>query len=155
MISNRFRVTAFALAFTGALAFPAFAQTGNPPAPGADNDRLDSAWEDLLEDEGGLLTSQQYAALNNLAFQAAVGRVCDGQELDADKFGKAITEILLGTDTELSDEEHEQRNTAVLLAFGTRYGLFLGEANGDNKPDFCATGDKLKALKDGPPVFLK
>ena len=33
-----------------------------------------------------ILTDKQFAMLNNLAFQAAVTKICDGYELDQNKF---------------------------------------------------------------------
>lgn len=145
------RSTAATFALLAALASPAMAQ----PATDADNDRLDNAWADVVEGEGQLLTPTQYAALNNLAFQAAVARVCEGEKLDSDAFGKAVADILVDTEADLSDEEHLQRNAAVLISFGTRYGLFVAEANGDNEADFCSTGKKLKADPGKVPLFLK
>lgn len=140
------------LALSTAVLAPALAQT--PIAPVADDDRLDAAWEDLLEAEGTILNQQQFAALNNLAFQAAVVRVCDGNALNNDAFGKGIAELITGTDKDLTDEQHEQRKTAILVAFGARYGLFLAEGN-SAKPTFCDAATKLKASPGGVPVFLK
>ncbi len=48
----------------------------------------------------------------------------------------------------------QARKTAILVAFGARYGLFIAEAHGD-KQDFCAAAAKLKAEPDGTPVFLE
>ncbi|WP_428029421.1 hypothetical protein [Ancylobacter sp.] len=145
------RTTAAGLAVTLALCSPLVAQT----ATETDNDRLDNAWSDIIEGEGQLLSPTQYAALNNLAFQAAAARVCDGEKLDSEAFGKAVADILVDTETELTDNEHMQRNAAVLISFGTRYGLFVAEANGDNEKDFCAVATKLKAEPGKVPLFLK
>jgi hypothetical protein len=145
-------------------AAPAFAQTANvapeppagatAPAPDADNDRADAAWADFLETEGAILADAQFAALNNLAFQAAAVRVCDGHSLAKETFGKAIGDVIASGDKELSDEDAEARKTAILVAFGARYGLFIAEAHGD-KADFCTAAAKLKAEPDGTPVFLE
>jgi len=143
---------------------PAFAQSGNvapeppagatAPAPDADDDRADAAWADFLETEGAILADAQFAALNNLAFQAAAVRVCDGHGLAKETFGKAIGDVIASGDKELSEEDAEARKTAILVAFGARYGLFIAEAHGD-KPDFCTAAAKLKAEPDGVPVFLE
>lgn len=167
MLAEKIRGALAATAFAALLAGPfaaAHAESGNiapeppagatAPAPDADNDRADAAWADFLETEGAILADAQFAALNNLAFQAAAVRVCEGHGLAKDAFGKAIGDILGGTDKELTDEQHEERKTAILVAFGARYGLFIAEAHGD-KPDFCAAAAKLKAEPDGVPVFLE
>ena len=57
-----------------------------------DDNRLDEAWKDAVGDDENILTAKQFAMLNNLAFQAAVTKVCDGFELDQAKFAKAITD---------------------------------------------------------------
>lgn len=124
------------------------------PAPDADNDRADAAWADFLETEGAILADAQFAALNNLAFQAAAVRVCDGHGLAKETFGKAIGDVIASGDKELTDEQAEARKTAILVAFGARYGLFIAEAHGD-KADFCDAAAKLKADPAGVPVFLE
>jgi hypothetical protein len=48
----------------------------------ADDNRLDEAWKDAVGDQENILTEKQFAMLNNLAFQAAASKVCDGFELD-------------------------------------------------------------------------
>src|SRR5690606_38996850 len=64
-----------ALAVVAATAVPAFAEE---PA----DDRMVGAWEDAIGDQEPILTDKQFAALNNLAFQAAVTKVCDGYQID-------------------------------------------------------------------------
>lgn len=140
-----------AFALSAAVLAPALAQSG-PALP--DDDRLDNAWHDLLETEGGLLSGPQYAALNNLAFQAAVARVCDGYDLDAETFGKGLAGVLTGTDKDFNERQEKEFESAVLVAFGARYGLFLAEGNGDKK-DFCDAAAKLKAAPGAVPLFLK
>jgi hypothetical protein len=166
MLARPIRAALAAAAVSAALlgAAPAFAQSGNiapeppagatAPAPDAENDRADAAWADFLETEGAILADAQFAALNNLAFQAAAVRVCDGHALAQETFGKAIGDVIASGDKELTDEQHEERKTAILVAFGARYGLFIAEAHGD-KEDFCAAAAKLKAEPEGVPVFLE
>ena len=60
--------------------------------PAVDDDRLDEAWKDAIGDQEGILTEKQFAMLNNIAFQAAVTKICDGYELDPSKFAKAIND---------------------------------------------------------------
>jgi hypothetical protein len=57
-----------------------------------DDNRLDEAWKDAIGDQENILTDKQFAMLNNLAFQAAVTKACEGFELDQSKFAKAITD---------------------------------------------------------------
>ncbi len=57
-----------------------------------DDNRLDEAWKDAIGDQENILTEKQFAMLNNLAFQAAVTKVCEGFDLDQSKFAKAITD---------------------------------------------------------------
>lgn len=167
MLATSIRAALAAAAFATLLAGPlasANAETANiapqppagatAPAPDADNDRADAAWADFLETEGAILADAQFAALNNLAFQAAAVRVCDGHALAKEAFGKAIGDVIASGDKELSDEDAEARKTAILVAFGARYGLFIAEAHGD-KVDFCASAAKLKAEPDGTPVYLE
>ena len=146
-------LVAFALCATAAA--PAFAQTAAPSGSALpDDDRMDHAWNDLLESEGGLLSGPQYTALNNLAFQAAVVRVCDGFTLETESFGKGFAGVLTSTDKDFDERQEKEYGAAVLVAFGARFGLFLAEGNGDKK-DFCDAAAKLKATPGEVPLFLK
>ena len=58
----------------------------------ADDNRLDEAWKDAIGDQEPVLTDQQFAKLNNLAFQAAVTKICDGYELDTTKFSQGFAD---------------------------------------------------------------
>ena len=149
-----------AFALTATALAPAFAQTaapsGSAPSGSAlpDDDRMDHAWNDLLESEGGLLSGPQYTALNNLAFQAAVVRVCDGFTLETESFGKGFAGVLTSTDKDFDERQEKEYGAAVLVAFGARFGLFLAEGNGDKK-DFCDAAAKLKVTPGDVPLFLK
>jgi len=163
MLANRIRgALVAAILSTTALAPQAFAETAaaTPAATAeavpvdADTDRMDGAWNDLLETEGQLVGAPQFAALNSLAFQAAVVRVCEGHALDSEAFGKAIADILVSGDKVLDEAQAEERKTAILVAFGARYGLFLAEGHGDKK-DFCDAGADLKTADVEGPVVLK
>ncbi|MFG1360729.1 hypothetical protein [Xanthobacter pseudotagetidis] len=145
-----------ALALSAAACAPALAQPAAPHSGAAlpDDDRMDNAWNDLLESENGLLPGPQYTALNNLAFQAAIVRVCDGYTLDTESFGKGITGVLTSPDKDFNEKQEKEFGAAVLVAFGARYGLFLAEGNGDKK-DFCDAAAKLKATPGDVPLFFK
>src|SRR5436190_16625097 len=115
----------------------------------SDDDRLDEAWKDAIGDQEPIMTTQQFAKLNNLAFQAAVTKVCDGYELNADKFKQAFADVMVPANTNMSDDDTKMWADAVLIRFGTTYGLFLAEGN--NKPDdFCKSAADLKSSTDVP-----
>ena len=141
----RYAILPFALA--GAL-------TGSiVDAASADTDRLNEAWKDGIGDQEAILTDKQFAVLNNLAYQAAVPKICDSFILDVPKFAQAIDDVVQFPTTQLSVDDMKQWQTAVLIRFGVSYGLFLAEGN--NKPDdFCA---EAKTLNDDSsvPNYLK
>ena len=103
----------------------------------AEAKRLHDAWEDALAGQEQVLTPQQFAKLNNLAYQAAVVRVCDGFEVDGAKFRAQLTEATEPPHgATLSEDEYKTHTTFVLIEFGTRYGLMIAEGNA-TKASFC------------------
>jgi hypothetical protein len=117
-----------------------------------DTDRLDEAWEDAIGDQEPILTEKQFAMLNNLAFQAAASKVCDGFALDHDKFTAGMTEAVSPPPPDLTEEEADHWEAAVLVRFGTTYGLLLAEGN--NEPEeFCASAAEFKADSELPNVW--
>jgi hypothetical protein len=117
-----------------------------------DNDRLDNAWEDALGDNEPILTDKQFALLNNLAFQAAAAEICDGFKLDGDKFSAAIAEATTPPPPDMTAEDAKHWETAVLIHFGTSYGLLLAEGNGEDD-EFCDSAKELKADTEVPNVW--
>jgi hypothetical protein len=117
-----------------------------------DDERLDDAWEDAVGDQEPVLTDKQFALLNNIAFQAAAAKVCDGFTLDPDKFAAGIAEATSPAPADMSDEDAETWKTAVLIRFGTTYGLFLAEGN-DEDDEFCKNAKELKADSEVPNVW--
>jgi hypothetical protein len=117
-----------------------------------DNDRLDDAWEDALGDNEPILTDKQFALLNNLAFQAAAAEICDGFKLDGDKFSTAIAEATSPPPPDMTEEDAKHWQTAVLIRFGTSYGLLLAEGN-DEDDEFCKSAKELKADSEVPNVW--
>jgi hypothetical protein len=117
-----------------------------------DNDRMDDAWEDAIGDNEPILTDKQFALLNNLAFQAAAAEICDGFKLDGDKFSKGITEATTPPPPDMTEEEAKHWETAVLIRFGTAYGLLLAEGN-DEDDEFCKGAAALKADSEVPNVW--
>jgi hypothetical protein len=117
-----------------------------------DDERLDDAWQDAIGDQEPVLTDKQFAQLNNLAFQAAVTKVCDGYTLDPDKFATGIAEATSPAPEGMSDDDADTWKTAVLIRFGTTYGLLLAEGN-DETDEFCESAKELKADSEVPNVW--
>jgi hypothetical protein len=124
------------------------------PVAAADDDdhRLDDAWEDAFGDQEPVLTEKQFAQLNNLAFQAAVTKICDGFTLDGEKFSAGLTEATTPAPPDMTPEEAKHWETAVLIRFGTSYGLLLAEGN-EEEDDFCESAKELKADSEVPNVW--
>ena len=117
-----------------------------------DNKRMDDAWDDALGDNEPILTDKQFALLNNLAFQAATAEVCDGFKLDGDKFSTAIAEATTPPPPDMTEEEAKHWEHAVLIRFGTSYGILLAEGN-DEDDEFCESAKELKADSEVPNVW--
>jgi hypothetical protein len=118
---------------------PALAQSGD------DDKRLDAAWEDLVVDQEPILTDAQFAKLNNLAFQAAVTKICDGYELDIQKFSEGVSDATYPSPATITTpDDMKQWETAAYFRLGASYGIFLAEGNAD-PTSFCASAADLKA----------
>jgi hypothetical protein len=109
-----------------------------------DNHRLDDAWADLTVGQEPILTSAQFAALNNLAFQAAASQVCDGYEVDPAKFSKSLDETTATGPEGMTPDEAKAWESAVIFRLGASYGLFLAEGNA-NSGDFCDSAAEFRA----------
>lgn len=136
---------ALAACFLVVAAMPAMAEDD-------DDDRLDDAWEDAVGDQEPILTDKQFALMNNLAYQAAVSKVCDGYTLDPEKFAAGIAEATSPAPEGMSDEDAEAWKTAVLIRFGTTYGLFLAEGN-DDDDEFCESAKELRDDSGVPNIW--
>jgi len=118
-----------------------------------DDNRLDEAWKDAIGDQENILTEKQFAMLNNLAFQAAATKVCDGFELDQAKFAKAITDATTPLpNPDMSEDDIKIWETAVIMRLGATYGVLLAEGN-TRSEQFCASAKELKADPDVPNVW--
>jgi hypothetical protein len=151
MSKIRFHGSVLAAATTLLLGLSAatFAQDALP-----DDDRLDDAWADLSVDQEPILTSAQFARLNNIAFQAAVTKICDGYELDQTKFAEAVADATSPAPEKTADDADlmKQWETAVYFRLGASYGLLLAEGNADSD-SFCASAAELKADSSVPNVW--
>jgi hypothetical protein len=124
------------------------------PAVAADEtpQRLGDAWKSALLGAEPVLTPQQFAKLNNLAYQSAAVRVCEGFEINAEKFNAAIADATAPAKDDLSDEEFQVHQSFVLIEFGMRYGLFLAEGKAQDK-SFCANAAELKTKTEIPNIW--
>lgn len=130
------------------LAFTVQAQAQKAP----DDHRLDEAWKAALEDQEGVLTPQQFATVNSIAYQAAVARLCPGFEIDNVKYAKAVNAIVASGNDKLPDERKLERQTSILITIGTSYGLFLAEGAAE-KDAFCSGAAEAKNDKDIPHLW--
>lgn len=152
MMARKNRIAAtFGLGLMMAFASPALAEDN---APTADNNRLDEAWEDVLETEGEILETAEFAILTNLAYQMAVARVCDTYTLDQDALSQATAELLDGAEKELNEDQLRELQAAILISLGARYGLYVAEGHID-RTAFCGGADDLVKTPDGVTLFLK
>ncbi len=119
-----------------------------------DDLRMDDAWADLTVDQEPILTDLQFAKLNNLAFQAAVTKICDGYELDQTKFTEGVADASYPAPeaTTTSPDLMKQWETAVYFRLGASYGLLLAEGNAHTDL-FCASAAELKAEPEVPNVW--
>jgi hypothetical protein len=120
----------------------------------SDDLRMDDAWTDLTVDQEPILTDLQFAKLNNLAFQAAVTKICDGYELDQTKFADGVADATYPAPetATTSPDLMKQWETAVYFRLGASYGLLLAEGNAHDD-QFCASAAELKADPEVPNVW--
>jgi len=114
--------------------------------------RLNETWKDILAGQENVLTPQQFAKLNNLAFQAAAVRVCNDLDLDETKFTEQLAEATSPSATDLTEDEAKAHASFVLVEFGIRVGAFIAEGNTGEKA-FCDSALELKGKSDIPNVW--
>lgn len=117
------------------------------PVRADDDHRIDDAWKAAVAESEGILTPVQTAALNTLAYESAVARLCDGFKLDEAKYGTSVGKLVAEKDSKLTEEEQMQRLSSVLFSLGTAHGIFLAEGAA-KKDDFCAKAAEVKADKE-------
>lgn len=119
-----------------------------------DDLRMDDAWADLSVDQEPILTDLQFAKLNNVAFQAAVTKICDGYELDQTKFADAVADATYPAPEATANDADlmKQWETAVYFRLGASYGLLLAEGNA-HVDKFCESAAELKADAEVPNVW--
>ena len=114
--------------------------------------RLNSAWSGLLAGAEPVLTPQQTAKVNNLAYQAAVTRICEGFDLNEDRFMAALADATAKSDDKLPEDALVARHNFLLVDLGMRVGVFIAEG-AVNKDSFCANAAELKAQSEMPHVW--
>ena len=118
-----------------------------------DDLRMDEAWADLVVDQEPILTDMQFAKLNNLAFQAAVTKICDGYQLDQAKFAEGVSDATSPAPaTADTPDLMKHWETAVYFRLGASYGVLLAEGN-SHPEAFCASAAELKADTEVPNVW--
>ena len=118
-----------------------------------DDLRMDEAWADLVVDQEPILTDVQFAKLNNLAFQAAVTKICDGYQLDQVKFAEGVSDATSPAPATITGPSLMKRwETAVYFRLGASYGVFLAEGN-SHPEAFCVSAAELKADPEVPNVW--
>jgi hypothetical protein len=118
-----------------------------------DNHRLDDAWKAALMDQEGVITQQQHATINSIAYHAAAARLCDGLDLDTDKVATAMNAIATPADAAMEDEHVLERLTHIVMTLGVAKGLFIAEGS-LKKTEFCADAMSSKT-EEGNEHFFK
>jgi hypothetical protein len=135
-IITRLANVAAAVSFIAVLA-------GAAPARAEDH-RLDAAWKAALDDHEDVVTEQQHAVTNAIAYHAAAAKLCDGIDLDTDTVGEAVNGIAGASDAALTDDQRLQRLADFLVTLGTAKGIFLAEG-ALQQEQFCEEAMAAKA----------
>ncbi len=114
--------------------------------------RLSSAWSGLVAGAEPVLTPRQTAKVNNLAYQAAVTRICEGFDINEERFMSALADATTMPDAKLSNEALVARHNFLLVDLGMRVGVFIAEG-AFNATSFCASAQELKAQSELPHVW--
>jgi hypothetical protein len=114
--------------------------------------RLNGAWTGFLAGAEPVLTPQQAAKVNNLAYQAAVTRICDGFDIDEARFMTALEDATSKSGDKLSDDALVARHNFLLVDLGMRVGVFVAEGAA-NQSSFCSNAREIKAQSELPHVW--
>lgn len=116
-------------------------------APAAAADPLQAAWEAAAMDREGVITDEQFARLNVIAYHGAAATLCEGFALDEAEVAEATNAILQASPEGADAAALLQRRVDILIALGTARGLFLAE--GSMQPDrFCAAARENRDAPD-------
>ena len=115
--------------------------------------RLDAAWKAAMMDVEGVVTPEQHATLNSIAYHSAAARLCDGLDLDTDKVATAMNAIATPPDANMEEEHMIERLTSIVMLVGVSKGILLSEGT-MHKDAFCADAMKSKT-EEGNDHFFK
>ena len=122
----------------GMLSGTALAQSTQAP-----HEMLELAWQEAEETLGGVLTPRQNAQLNDLAHAAAVDSLCEGFNVDADKFKAEFQQLAPEEGESMSAEEMDYFKQHLLVNYGLVVGLFLSEGALDQE-GFCRAAEEAR-----------
>lgn len=103
----------------------------------AQSQTFEAGWSKATDLLDGILTPEQHAELNILAFSTAVAGLCDGFSLDKDKFGKGMETLKHESEADMSAEEMAYFEKHLTFSYGVAVGLSLAEGSMDQS-GFCA-----------------
>lgn len=107
-------------------------------------DKINPAWQRLDTLTGSYLTEGQQQTVQELAFAAAAGDICDGLNVDHDKFVAAFQIFDDEKLKAMSPEEQQLRKQKLLVVYGIATGLFAAEGM-LVEDKFCAAAEELRA----------
>lgn len=111
-------------------------------------DKISPAWERLDTLTQSYLSDEQQKRVQQLAFAAAAADICDGFEVDKEKFIKAFEDFDGEKQKTLPDEEQKLWKDKLLVAYGIATGLFAAEGMLVND-QFCSAAEDLRTASTG------
>ena len=115
--------------------------------------RLTDAWKAALMDVEGVVTVEQHATINSIAYHAAAARLCDGIDLDTDKVATAMNAISTPPDANMEEEHVIERLTNIVMLLGVSKGLYIAE--GSMKKDVFCKDAAASKTEEGNEHFFK
>ena len=107
----------------------------------APHEMLAAAWDDIEKTVDGTLTPRQHVRLNDIAHAAAVDALCDGFNLDANKFKAEFAELEPDDKDNMSADEIDYFQKHLLVNYGLVAGLFMAEGALDQE-GFCKAAEE-------------
>ena len=99
--------------------------------------RLKAGWVKATDLIDGVLSPAQRSEMNSLAFSAAVASLCEGFDLNRDKFTTGMKTLEHENKAEMSAEQIDYFETHLTFNYGVAVGLYLAEGSLD-QAGFCA-----------------
>lgn len=132
---RRVSAAALAAAMLFAAGLPAVAEGGSA--------HLEAAWAAAVGEIEGVIDAGELSTINQVAYQAAVARLCDGFDLDVEEIAAVTNTMLGGGPADLDATAQVARHTEILIALGTVHGLFLAEGS-RHHDRFCAEATEAR-----------